>query len=55
MKKGVSFIWKEECQRVFDDIKRYLMSPPVLVPLISGISFLMYVQAMDHSLEALLA
>jgi len=55
MKKGVSFIWDKGCQEAFEDIKRYLTKPPVLVAPTSGRSFLLYVKAMDHSLGALLA
>jgi len=30
-KKGVSFVWDKACQGAFEDIKRYLIKPPVLV------------------------
>ena len=53
--KGVSFVWDKACQEAFEDIKRYLTKPPVLVVPTSGKSFLLYVKAMDHSLGALLA
>ena len=55
MKKGVSFVWDEACQKAFEDIKEYITKPPVLVAPILGITFLLYVQAMDHSLGAFLA
>jgi len=55
MKKGVSFVWDQACQEVYEDIKRYLTKPPVLVAPTSGKPFLLYVKAMDHSLGALLA
>jgi len=55
MKKGVSFVWDKACQEAFEDIKRYLTKPPVLVAPTSGKPFLLYVKAMDHSLAALLA
>ena len=55
MKKGVSFVWDDECQRAFEEIKQYLTQPPVLVAPVSGKPFLIYVRAMDHSLGALLA
>jgi len=55
MKKGVSFIWDDACQQAFEEIKRYLTQPPVLTAPVSGKPFLLYVQAMDHSLGALLA
>ena len=31
MKKGVSFVWDQACQEAYEDIKRYLTKPPVLV------------------------
>jgi len=55
IKKGVSFVWDKACQEAFEDIKRYLTKPPVLVAPTSGKPFLLYVKAMDHSLGALLA
>ena len=54
MKKGVSFVWDQSCQEAYEDIKRYLTKPPVLVAPTSGKPFLLYVKAMDHSLGALL-
>ena len=55
MKKGVSFIWDDACQRAFEEIKQYLIQPSVLVAPVSGKPFLIYARAMDHSLGALLA
>jgi len=40
MKKGVSFVWNKACQEAFEDIKKYLTKPPVLVAPTSGISAL---------------
>jgi len=54
VKKGVSFVWDKACQEAFEDIKRYLTKPPVLVGPTLGKPFLLYVKAMDHSLGALL-
>ena len=55
MKKNVSFVWDEACQKGFEDIKEYLTNPPVQLASISEKSNLLYVWAMDHSLDALLA
>jgi len=55
MKKGVSFIWDNACQQAFEEIKRYLTHPPVLIAPVSGKTFLIHLQAMNHYLEALLA
>jgi len=48
-------MWDEACQKAFKDIKEYLTKPPVLVAAISRKLFLLYIQAMDHSLGSLLA
>ena len=31
MKKGVEFVWSEECQKAFQAMKNELLSPPVLM------------------------
>jgi len=54
MKKGVSFVWNDTCQKAFKDIKEYLTKLLVLASPVSEKSFLLYVRAMDHSLGALL-
>ena len=43
MKKGVSFVWVEACQKAFEDVKEYLTKPPVLAATVLGKSFLLYV------------
>src|SRR5436190_12415161 len=53
MRKGISFVWDQQCQKAFDEIKRYLTSPPVLVVPVAGKHFLLYVLSRDHSLGAL--
>ena len=55
MKKGVSFVWDDACQKVFEDIKVYPTKPPFLASPVLGKPFLLYVRVMDHSLGALLA
>jgi len=54
MKKGISFVWDDACQKALEDIKAYLTKPPVLTSPISGNPFLLYVRAIDYSLGALL-
>ena len=36
LKDEIDFRWAKKHQEVFDDIKRYLANPPVLVPLVKG-------------------
>src|SRR3954464_15558380 len=55
MRKGVTFVWDQACQDAFDEIKHYLITPPVLVPPTQGKLFFLYVRTMEHSLGALLA
>ena len=55
MENGVSFVWDDTCQQSFEEIKLYLIQPPVLMAPVSGPPFLIYVRAIDHSLGALLA
>ena len=43
MKKGVSFVLDNVCQKVFEEIKEYLTHPPVMVTPVSGKPFLLYV------------
>jgi len=54
MKKGVSFIWDDVCQKAFKDIKAYLTKPPILASHVTGKPFLPYVRGIDHSLGTLL-
>ena len=46
MKKGVSFVWDDTCQKAFKNIKEYLIKPQVLASPVSGKPFLLYVRAM---------
>ena len=54
MNKGISFVWDDACQKVFEHIKEYLTKPPILAAFVSAKSFFLYVKVMDHSLGALL-
>lgn len=54
MKMGVSFIWDQSCQDIFDEFKHYLALHVLIAP-VTGKPFLLYVRAMHHSLRALLA
>lgn len=55
MKKGVPFQWDQACQNAFQDIKRYLINPPVLSAPVKGRPLILYTAAMPTSLGALLA
>jgi ribonuclease HI len=55
MKKGVPFKWDQACQNAFEDIKKYLSSPPILSAPVKGKPLILYTAAMPTSLGALLA
>lgn len=55
LKKDAKFIWDEKCQKAFEDLKRYLMNPPVLAAPIPGKPLILYTAALEESLGALLA
>jgi ribonuclease HI len=55
MKKGAPFVWDEQCQNAFENIKRYLLNPPTLAAPIKGRPLILYISAQESSLGALLA
>lgn len=54
-KKGAPFKWDEQCQNAFEQIKRYLLKPPVLGAPLPGQPLILYTTTLDNSLGALLA
>jgi RNase H-like domain found in reverse transcriptase/Reverse transcriptase (RNA-dependent DNA polymerase) len=54
-KKDIPFKWDGECQQAFEEIKAYLLNPPVLAAPIPGKKLILYTTALDGSLGALLA
>ena len=55
LKKGVKFEWIEECQEAFDQIKKYLLSPPVLIPPKPSKPFHLYISATNVAIGTMLA
>ncbi|KAL0423267.1 UNVERIFIED_CONTAM: Gag-Pol polyprotein [Sesamum radiatum] len=55
MKKDVPFQWDEACDKVFKNIKSYLMKPPVLVATVPKRPLILYVAAQERSVGILLA
>src|ERR1044072_1611605 len=53
LKKEEKFKWEEEHQNAFEDIKTYLMNPPVLLPLIRNRSTNLYIYASDLTIGML--
>ncbi|XP_060217193.1 uncharacterized protein LOC132644609 [Lycium barbarum] len=55
MKKGAPFEWDGACTNAFENIKSYLMKPPVLVAPVPGKPLILYISAQERSVGALLA
>jgi hypothetical protein len=54
LKHEEGFVWGDEQRRVFDKIKEYLASPPVLQAPRAGKNYRLYVMAQDHMIGAVL-
>ena len=54
-KKGVTFIWCDQCQKAFKKIQMILIDPHTMVAPILGKPLLLYIASMKQSLGALLA
>jgi len=52
LKDEVEFWWEKEHQEAFDDIKRYLANPPILVPLVKGRDLKLYISTLDLTMQA---
>ena len=55
LKKSQATIWDDKCQRAFERIKEYLLSPSVLVSPIPGSPLLLYLSVLDIALGCMLA
>ncbi|CAL9021213.1 unnamed protein product [Prunus brigantina] len=55
LKDAEQFIWGAEHQAAFDDIKKYLSQPPVLMPPKRGKPLRLYISASESSVGCLLA
>jgi hypothetical protein len=54
LKNEAEFTWVADQQRAFDDIKKYLSSPPVMKVTMAGIPFWLYIIAEDAVIGAIL-
>jgi hypothetical protein len=54
LKKDQKFIWGDEQQKAFDEIKQYMKEPPVLVPSQLNKPFKLYVAANTHTIGSAL-
>ena len=55
LKKDIVFHWNEECQQAFEQLKQYLLHPPVLVSPVPDKPLLLYISATQVALGSLLA
>nr|CAN76420.1 hypothetical protein VITISV_005041 [Vitis vinifera] len=55
LRKSQPTVWDDRCQRAFERIREYLLSPPVLVPLTPGYPLLIYLSVSDVALGYMLA
>ena len=49
-----SFEWTDECQKAFEDLKRYLSSPPLLSPSMPGEKLYLYIAVSQAAVSAAL-
>jgi hypothetical protein len=55
LKDYKAFVWNEEHQKAFDAIKKYLATPPMLIPLREGKPMKLCISATQDSIGSLLA
>ena len=55
LKKEDVFKWELEHQKAFDDIKAYLMNPPILLPPLRDKVLKLYIAASDNTIGSMLA
>ena len=55
LRKSRCTVWDDQCQKAFERIKEYLLSPPVLVPPTPGRPLLLYLSVLDIALGCILA
>ena len=49
-----SFEWMDECQKAFEDLKKYLSSPPLLSPSMQGEELYLYIAVSQAAVSAAL-
>ncbi|RVW89755.1 Retrovirus-related Pol polyprotein from transposon 297 [Vitis vinifera] len=55
LRKSQPTVWDDQCQRAFERIREYLLSPPVLAPPTTGRPLLLYLSVSDVALGCMLA
>src|SRR4051812_7423219 len=52
--KNQSCVWTDDCQKAFDNIKEYLLEPPILSPLVEGKPLIIYLIVLEDSMACVL-
>ena len=55
LRKNVPYEWNDECQKVFELIKGYLLHPPILIPSMHGKPLLLYLSIIEDAVRSMLA
>lgn len=54
LRKDQGCVWTDDCQKAFDNIKEYLLEPPILSPLVEGRPLIMYLTVVEESMGCVL-
>ncbi|XP_077237311.1 putative mitochondrial protein AtMg00860 [Tasmannia lanceolata] len=49
-RKGTKFVWFEDCEKSFQELKQRLVSAPILTLPVSGMGFVIYIDALKKGL-----
>ena len=52
LRKDQSCDWTKDCHKTFDNIKEYLLEPPILSPPIEGRPLIIYLTVLDESMDS---
>src|SRR3954462_3189487 len=54
LKKNQGCVGNEDCQEAFENIKKYLLDPPILLPPVEGRPLIMYLTVLENSMGCVL-
>lgn len=54
LRKNQGRVWTDDCQKAFDNVKEYLLEPPILIPLVEGRPLIMYLTVLEGSMGCVL-
>ena len=54
LKKQVNFKWTEECKRLFQDLKKFLVEPPILSKTGEGEPLYVYLLVTERAISSIL-